>query len=294
MKKFIFTADWHLRGDLPRCRVDEDWIETQRHHIRSVADLSLEHKCPIVIAGDIFHRPRVAYEVTAMAIQELKRAESVYIMAGNHDLPYHSYDNEKQSAYGILKEFFPDLTETSFSNRIAFKFGQEEGEGRETVFTHQLTFESEEKRPFPGVGKTAAELLEEFPKATYIFTGDMHRAFVYESGGRFVVNAGSLNRQVADAKDYTPSVYLVERHTNSFERILVPDAYELVTDEYLTDAEERDDRMLAFVAKLTKSEGASLSFRDNLERKLRTPDLSEEVKTIINEIVEVLNDDAGT
>lgn len=294
MKKFIFTADWHLRGDLPRCRVDEDWIETQRHHIRYIVDLSLEEKCPIVIAGDIFHRPRVAYEVTSMAIQELKRAESVFIMAGNHDLPYHSYDNESQSAYGILKELFADLTELDLPDLVAFKFGQEEGEGRASVFTHQLTFESEEKRPFPGVGKTAAELLEEFPEATYIFTGDMHQAYVYEAKGRFVVNAGSLNRQVADAKDYRPSVYLVDLEKGSFEPHLVPDAYELVTDEYLTDSEERDDRMQAFVEKLAKSEGASLSFRDNLERKLQTKGLSEEVKTIINEIVEVLNDDAGT
>ena len=29
--KLIVTADWHLRATRPRCRTDENWIETQRN-----------------------------------------------------------------------------------------------------------------------------------------------------------------------------------------------------------------------------------------------------------------------
>ena len=30
MPKMIISADWHIRATKPRCRVDNDWLETQR------------------------------------------------------------------------------------------------------------------------------------------------------------------------------------------------------------------------------------------------------------------------
>ena len=31
--KILITADWHVRGERPLCRTDEDWIESQGWHL---------------------------------------------------------------------------------------------------------------------------------------------------------------------------------------------------------------------------------------------------------------------
>ena len=34
--KILITADWHVRGERPLCRTDEDWIESQRKTISEI------------------------------------------------------------------------------------------------------------------------------------------------------------------------------------------------------------------------------------------------------------------
>ena len=40
--KGIITADLHLRADRPRCRLDEDWMETQRKALETVIKIAIE------------------------------------------------------------------------------------------------------------------------------------------------------------------------------------------------------------------------------------------------------------
>ena len=37
----IITADWHLRKDKPRCRLDEDWFGTQKKVIQFIFDKAM-------------------------------------------------------------------------------------------------------------------------------------------------------------------------------------------------------------------------------------------------------------
>ena len=47
--KYIVTADWHLRSQKPRCRLDSDWMETQRKALSRIIEcLSIKsEKCKI-------------------------------------------------------------------------------------------------------------------------------------------------------------------------------------------------------------------------------------------------------
>lgn len=310
--RFLLTADWHIQGERPRCRRDADWIETLRLTIRFIVDLANARGISLVVLGDICNTPRIATPALVMLIAELKRAKSVWISAGNHDLPFHSYENVDDCSFGVLRQYFPELRPDCHpfgkEGIGAAPFGlDEDAPGRWAQFTHQLVFPNEAARPAPAVGKTAAELADQFPNASWIFIGDYHHAFdvtTYparlDDGGDAdpgdlvrVVNPGCILRHAADMLDYTPKVAIIDTDQNLVEWVTIPDPGEIeggvVTDAYLREEEARDEKVEAFIESIRTSGAVSLSFRDNLNRKLTDPAVPEGVREIIHEIQNMLN-----
>lgn len=313
--RFLLTADWHVQGERPLCRRDTDWIGTQRQAIRFVVDLANSRGLPLVVIGDICNTPRISTPALVMLIEELKRALSVWLVAGNHDLPFHSYKNVADCSFGVLRQLFPELGPDShpFGSDLigASPFGLDaDGIGRWAQFTHQLVFPDEASRPAPAVGKTAAELADQFPNAAWIFTGDYHHAFVrdvlparlegmqdgdVEADLVHVVNPGCLLRHAADMLDYQPRVAIVDTDAGTVEWVDVPDpgiltdGEAVVTDSYLREAEARDEKVEAFIECIRTSGTVSLSFRDNLARALLSPDIPSGVHEIIHEMQNTLN-----
>ena len=102
MPKMIISADWHIRATRPRCRVDNDWLETQRKALRQVLEISLDKGVPIMVVGDIFHsNSDTSFECISMVQKLADCAGGLYILAGNHDLPYHNSENLDKSAIGV-------------------------------------------------------------------------------------------------------------------------------------------------------------------------------------------------
>lgn len=311
--RFLLTADWHVQGERPRCRRDPDWLLTQQQAIRFVVDLANERECPLFILGDIFNTPRVATPVVVMLGGELLRAKvPVRILAGNHDLPYHRYENVNDCSFGILRQYFQELTPTNFhwNDQItAAPFGKDNGDVLAWIaFTHQLVFPDEASRPGPAVGKTASELCDQFPNARWIFTGDYHHAFDvevlparlegYQDGDPGdlvrVVNPGCLLRQAADMLNYQPKVAIVDTDEGTVEWVDVPDPGELqlegvVTDDYLREAEVRDEKVSAFIEAIQSRGAVSLSFRENLLKALDDPTITTGVREIVLEVLNNTN-----
>ncbi len=266
----IITADWHLRSDRPRCRLDEDWAEFQRGIVNEIVHIANERHAPIVIVGDIFHTPQVTDRIKRMIIQAaLNTQNSLYALAGNHDLAYHCWDNVETSSYGILDALRGTVIFHPEHLGRAAHFGEEPtGPDNGILFIHQLVFPSAKDMPPNTEAVTAHELMAEHPEAEWIFTGDYHRAFhvQHTSGGktRNVVNPGCITRQAADMMEYKPSVYYVDTESGTVEQIFLPDTGPMVTDEYLRDAEEREGRVTAFVESIRSSGTIQLDFLQNV------------------------------
>lgn len=69
--------------------------------------MSITNECPIIIAGDIFDdgwRPiKCPPELINFVINELGQIKQpIYAIPGQHDLPYHRYEDIKKSAYWTL------------------------------------------------------------------------------------------------------------------------------------------------------------------------------------------------
>lgn len=292
--KLIITADWHIRATKPRCRKDEDWMETQRNALNQIFEIAKAKECDVFAVGDIFHsNSDTNFECINMVQDFADRLERecdslLCIIAGNHDLPYHSSENLNKSAIGILfnsqsiipiNKYYQGKYSLSASN-----FDEEDNHDAEIVFKHILIlpvknpmFESE----------TPETLVEKFPNAKWIFTGDYHKAFNVKVNGCHVINSGCLIRQVSDMKDYQCGVYYIDTEEEIVEFIPIIDNEELVDDSYITIQNEREERIDNFVSKLKDSKHLTLNFIENVENAIIENKISHELKNKINELLEM-------
>ena len=298
--KILLTADWHIRGDRPRCRIDEDWIESQRQDIQAVVDIARREKVDEAwVLGDLFHQPRAATEAVNMVLvglKDLREVCPVYILPGNHDLPYHDYGNLEQSSLGIVLKSFPELQtreDPSGLTLAAAPFGLDPVDPHSDVWaTHQLTFENDETKPPMAGGKIAQDLLDEAPNVRVVVTGDYHRGYVYTgANGRRVITPGCLNIQAADMDDYKPHVYIWDTATDQVTPHYLPINSVAIVTDYLAAEKERDERMDRCLEVATAAASVALSFTDNLKAAAEGPGVSPGVKGIINEILDHLNKD---
>nr|DAI36203.1 MAG TPA: metallophosphatase domain protein [Caudoviricetes sp.] len=289
--RFIVSADWHLREDRPRCRVDEDWIGVQRRALEQLETCCEKYDCDLVVVGDLFHRStefRMVRLVQSLAYRLSVRNLKLYYLAGNHDLLYHSTANLDRSAIGLLEStnncfYISDLAIYSVS---APNFDEECDDSKEHLFIHTLCFPDMKSMP-PNVNAVyAKDLLEEHPNAKWIFTGDYHHSFHYEWNGRHVVNSGCLIRQAVDMKDYRCGAYFVDTDGNVVEFLPIEDDADMVDDAYIVDEKVRDERIGEFVDKLKGTKAVSLDFADNVEKALASSGLDDAVKDMVNLLME--------
>jgi len=284
--KFIFCADLHLRSDVPRCRkeTESEWIETQRTQLRFIADLAFMHNCPVIIGGDIFHKPNVTDEIKNMLINEFSSVE-VHAIAGQHDLPQHSWDNVNRSSFGVLRNSGV-LRSLSGIGELRM-FGQPlVGTKTGLVFIHDLVFENEKKIPPNVRAKTADQILDEYPDAEWIFCGDQHHFFHYKKQRRHVLMSGCMNRQASDFLNYEPVVHYVDTDNNLINTIAVPDDVSMITDEHIAEKNDREDRIAAFVTLIRDAKSVSLDFSNNVFQAIsENGDLDEETIKIVEELM---------
>lgn len=291
--KFIAAADTHLRYERPRCRTDADWLATQREALRKIYTFANEKGCPVLFAGDIFHSGREPNEIMDMFLAESKN-NAVGMIAGNHDLPYHSYQYVGRSSYGVIQRTIPEIQNLPNSNVDAYHFDTESPEERgicssKILFLHELVFESEDEIPEFIKAKTAAQLLEEHPEYNWIICGDNHKAFHYSRKGRHVINPGTMLVQRADEIGYRTGVYFVDTELNIVERLeLPPDLNSAVSIDYLLTEEARNERVELFVNSVRDRGKLSLSFLDNMKDAISRAGGSPAIP-VLKEVMEFLS-----
>lgn len=299
--KFVVAADLHLREDRPRCRIDEDWIKTQKDALNQMLHFCIKNDCDLILVGDIFHRStefRMVVYIQKIAEKLKAHNLSVYYLAGNHDLMYHQSSNIDKSAIGLLKNsnncfYIKDYFEKLHYdfhidiNYSAANFDEEDNKDAEIIFKHVLCFPDMKSLP-PNVNAfTAKEMLEEFPNAKWIFLGDYHQHFHYEKNGRHVINPGCMLRQAVDLKDYEPGFYFIDTDKNIVEFKLIMDNEQFIDDSYILREKEKEERIEAFANKIGEVESVSLDYIENVKSAMMSSELSDELKETIEELVGV-------
>lgn len=280
----ILASDIHLSQKCPVARSSEEsWFDAMARPLAELRGLASRYDVPVVYAGDIFDRWNASAEVINFALRHLPPG---YAVPGQHDLPNHSYEEIKRTAYwtlveaGLLKDLKPGQPTDIGRGVVAhgFPWGHPpksitQTEGKiDLAVVHAFIYDTPE-RAYPGAppearASVARAALAGFSAAVY---GDNHRGFIDYRKGLSIINCGGFMRRKSDERDYRPGVGLllgdgtIKRHylDTSAEAFIVA-----------TEAEERVGKMLdmsAFVDGLESLGGDDvLNFEAALRRFLET------------------------
>lgn len=294
MKEFkgIITADWHLSQTKPRCRIDNDWIETQKKIVHQIFEYAEKFKADVFIVGDIFHsNSDTSFECIKIVQDFAKELEKIglklYVIFGNHDLMYHSVENLDKSAVGILMNSENIYFAGDYSDNVGAGHFNEKIENKRIIFKHILCFKSKDELPPNVEAVTAQELLDEYDNAKYVFLGDNHHSFIYENKGKKVINPGCLIRRNSNFKDYDCKIVYVNENENIVEFIPIIDSEDLIDDSYILQENERNERIESFVDKLKKTKGISLDFIENVQNEMKHNKFETELVQVVDELLEV-------
>lgn len=290
----ILTSDWHIRAAPPVCRTD-NFLMAMWEKIEFVLALSDKYRVPILIAGDIGLKPQWPNWLLEAFIERVKekkdQASGLYAVPGQHDLPDHSLDLWKESAIGVLHKsevvtFFgvggqkvATLSVPGLYNIFPFPYGVKitpptwyedkyVSEHPLVAFAHTLVTEGAPESFLQA--QSAMFLLEKFFEYDLILTGDNHKGFVVEKDDRLLVNPGSLMRTTADQADYKPRVYLWYHQENKVEPVYLPIEEGVIDRTHIDLREAKDERIEAYVSRLSEEVEIGLSFEGNLESYFKT------------------------
>lgn len=297
----ILSADWHIRETAPVCRDESEYFAAQAKKIEFIKGLRDRIGCPILVAGDIFNHWKPSPFLLGWCMEQFPSL--MWCVPGQHDLPQHNKLLYQKSGLHVLGEaergthvFYERLVTRIRKgcgyNVTGFWYGEELGphDGQHKNETHVAlahTFTWRGRKPWPDcVAPGASTLLNKMQGFDLIVTGDNHKAFTLEQDGRLLVNPGSIMRMSADQADFKPRVYLWDAEANCVEPVFLPIEKGVVSRDHLDRAQERDERIESFVARLQGQWKAGLSFEENLTRFFETNEVPEVIKQLIYEAME--------
>jgi DNA repair exonuclease SbcCD nuclease subunit len=245
---------------------------------------------PVLCAGDIFHRWNSPPELINFAMEHLPR--NFYAVPGQHDLPNHSYDLIKKSAFWTLVRAgkIHELNKIGYriGNMIVYGFGwgcsieppsRKDEKALSVAVVHQYIWNNV-TNSYPGApeeGRISAvrKAIGAYDAAAF---GDNHKGFLsYQK----IMNCGGLMRRASDEKDYKPAVGLLYS-TGLIERVF------LNTDEdWFEPTEQRTPNSMdlsAFVDELGRLGADPLDFEEMLLRAAAGE--SEPVQKFIQEAID--------
>lgn len=305
-KGLLFTADIHLRPDVPVCRTD-DFLKVQWQKFDQVQKYIELNQLAWVDAGDIFHKAQLPLVFVNQVLENMRERIVAGVM-GNHDLPSHNIGRVGESAWGTLwasayleqvagsepvhikigSDHFPkeradvDIYGVSYGEEIPQPYNDDVFK---VLVMHDMVYASKNDIIPNAPGSLAKKLLRDNKEYDLIVTGHNHQSFMVELNGRFLVNVGSMTRQTADQTDHKPRV--VEWRPGWGLKWYELDYKDgVISREHIEKQEQKDEELNAFVASLQDVEEVSLSFEENVETVIRESKPEKPVEDKVREAME--------
>ena len=229
----LVVGDLHLSDKAPVSRMEQGaaWWEVQRHYLDQLQKLTEQYPNAVVVYdGDIFHdgwrAKKCSPELINFAIENLPMG---YGVPGNHDLPYHRYEDIRKSAFhslclaGVVKSLYPGDYAPVSADLVLY--GVPWGcvltpppadakklypKATHVAVIHDYIWKDNHCHPGVDVKKhvdSFAPVLEGYDVACF---GDNHRGFIHNTKlGTTIVNTGAFINRNADEKNLKPAVAVV-------------------------------------------------------------------------------------
>ena len=308
--KFVLLSDLHLSWDNPLARMD-NLVEVQFEKLRFVLDWSKENgDIPILQAGDFFDTPR-GYYILSKVVSVLNSYETfdkdlIHCVYGQHDTYLYSDTTRNSTNLGVINEV--DLVHvlgtmwTGERNNVVVvgkSYGQE-FERNDLGYIEDPCVETKiliihapiSTAPlFPGHEITHADkFLEKHPEFDLILCGDIHRDFIIERKGRFIVNCGPMLRREATEFNFThkPHFLVYDTEDRTIEKVEIPHelADKVLSREHIEQKEQTETMLEDFIESVKTGDIESVSFTDKLWAFIKHNNIEQEVVDILSKVME--------
>lgn len=260
----------------------------------------------IGVAGDVFDKwnPTIETIVTATScFQKLVRHSSsdrIYCVPGQHDLPNHSYAEQKRSAYGLMKLLVKEWRDihllckkenktyihgVGWEGHLTNDFKSTEERDRSVVLLHRYVWM--QGCSYAGAPKTdgCASVAKELKRPALIVSGDNHIGFWDDKHSVF--NCGSLYRATKDQLHYKPRIGIITNDLQIFPYYLNTSSDSYLTVENATETlTESVQDVDGFLQELRQMGRGGLDYLEAIKRYCKSTEVARETRLIIREILE--------
>jgi hypothetical protein len=302
----LACSDLHLCHVKPIARAEKDWYEVMENYLWQLSELQKKHKCPVLIAGDIFDRWNSCPELINMAIRAMP--DRVYAVPGQHDLPYHNFGNLRKSAFGSLVlanriELLKPGETVAVRNNVAvtgFPWGSPitppNSPGSLQVAVIHAYVWATKNTTYPGAPAnrrvTDSFLKQSLADYDVAVVGDNHKGFLYvpPKKGTTIFNCGCFIRRKLDEGYSKPCVGLIHQSGK-----VIPHYLDVSKDKFmdriLLDQKLHEAFDASVFVKLLKGVSSTGSFdferliRNAVEERDLNDDVRKELLTILETVL---------
>lgn len=274
----ILTADWHLRGTVPKCRTD-NYLEAQERKAGKIREAATRNDCPILVAGDLGDKPEWPNWLLEWFIRFFAGVE-IYVVPGQHDLPEHRLDKWKQAGLGVLSSAGAITVFDDPMNSYLF-LGNDQWQvnalpyGSEQIFMplrrrasnrkYMLLAHSLVSRVGTPWSESVKDFVNRFPWYDMYVVGDNHIHDIIHLGERKkFVSPGSLMRMTADQFNHFPKVIHM-REDGSLSMSSHQTEQGVVSRQHIEEEEKRKAIDDIFIEQLAEMRGMTFTFEGRVE-----------------------------
>jgi DNA repair exonuclease SbcCD nuclease subunit len=291
----IACADIHLSDKPPVARsAEQDWYDSMARPLDQLRSLSKQHDCPILCAGDVFHKWDSPAQLINFALEMLPdRILSIY---GQHDLPNHNPEEIKRSAFWTLcksKKITGLEVGRVFLQNLAieaFPFGTELQSAKphdriKLALIHRYVWYGNYKYEGAPEEGNAVRIANHLKGFNLVISGDNHLRFTWQGvkGLPTVFNAGSLMRRNIDQIQHRPRVGLIWSDGRITSKDLDSSQDRFIDISSIAETGEAIDRfgISNFLEEIAGLKETTLEFREVLDRWLESNKVSSRVRNVI-------------
>lgn len=262
---WICCGDIHMRAVAPRYRIDDYW-DTALSKLLWIIEYANNVDARVLIAGDLFDSSKASVGVVTTIASIFKEAKyTPYVVAGQHDLRYHTY-MEQTPIFNLLVSGVIRVISGYHEGIVGVNFDEYIPDDIEAdvLLIHKCITEDEPPF-FLEDAISAKEMMDKYSNYKFIISGDYHVPFIRKKDGRVLINCGTMLRNKKDMINYQPVIWHI--HGDIVDKINIPikqDVFDIESIEYdekhgisidtekLKELMQSDDTLFDFSSILSK------------------------------------------
>jgi len=291
MALYACLSDPHLTWGKPISRLDDVKI-TGIRKFNFVLDWCSKNSAELLIPGDLTDSAHGWYLYLELVKSLLKYKVIPIVVYGQHDMYFRTKETTIMNA--LIKNNLIHLVEGNRLPFYGYSWSDERGYENDDIdrkckillihapiTTNQL---------YPNqVFMDARQFLRENKQFDLIVCGDIHRRFMVEYQGRYIVNSGSMLRLDADEYmfEHKPGFWVYDTNKKNVDWVEIPheEAERVLSRVHIERKKEINLMMKDFIDSISEQVDLDMDFEKNIMNFIKSNEVDSKVQNILEEVM---------